>query len=207
MLLQGARSTAGGGTVPPLVADPDRGGGRGPVAFDPTRFGLLAFLGTVSMLFIGFTSALMLRRTSGDWQALQAPALLWANTLALGLSSLALELGRRRLRHGNLAGARLLVNATALLGLLFVAGQFLAWRSLAAQGIYLASHPSSSFFYLLTGVHLVHLAGGLVWLAAMAVKVWRLVAPPHGDALALVALYWHFLGALWIYLLLVLLAL
>jgi cytochrome c oxidase subunit 3 len=159
---------------------------------------MFAFMGTVSMLFIGFTSALMLRRASADWQPLVAPAALWTSTLALAASSAALEAARRRAaaRHAFLPLA-------GLLGLGFVASQFAAWRALAAQGIYLATNPASSFFYMLTGIHLVHLFGGLVWLLAVAAgHALRNSAP--GPRLDLLGLYWHFLGALWLYLVVVL---
>lgn len=173
---------------------------------DTARFGVLAFLGTVSMLFIGFSSALMLRRISPDWQAIQAPGLLWLNTAVLALSSLALERSRRLLTRGEASGARLAVEAAAGLGGVFVLGQLLAWRGLAAQGIYLSSNPASSFFYLLTGVHLVHLAGGLVWLAVLITRVRGAGSPAVARHMGLLALYWHFLGGLWLYLLVVLFA-
>jgi cytochrome c oxidase subunit 3 len=206
MLLEGSRSASGMGGAPgaPAPWPRDWRGPEGP-GLDTTRFGLLAFLGTVSMLFIGFTSALMLRRASADWQPIQAPALLWWNTALLALSSLALERSRRLMARGEASGARRALQAAAGLGALFVAGQLLAWRGLAAQGIYLSSNPASSFFYLLSGVHLAHLAGGLVWLAVVLAQAWRggSAAPAR---LSLLALYWHFLGGLWLYLLVVLFA-
>jgi cytochrome c oxidase subunit 3 len=199
-------SDTGSGSRPPdrPASDDDGGGRRGPGSFDPARFGLLAFLGSVSMLFVGFTSSLMLRRLSDDWQALTAPGLLYFNTLALAASSVCLEAARRRLRAFELGGMRGLVHCTFGLGLVFVIGQFMAWRSLAAQGIYLSTNPSSSFFYMLTGIHLLHLAGGLVWLLALVSRARRLAILPGTDALGLFALYWHFLGLLWLYLLVVL---
>lgn len=181
------------------------GGGEGPsgdgLFADPDRFGLWAFLGTVSMLFIGFTSAYILRRASADWQPLAAPPILWLNTAALFLSSATLETARRRLRSWDLSGARAWLGATGLLGTLFVAGQVTAWRALAAQGIFLSSNPHSSFFYLLTGVHVAHLLGGLAWYAAVQLRMRRLALTPGEDELGLFATYWHFLGALWAYLL------
>jgi cytochrome c oxidase subunit 3 len=195
-----------GGVVPPPAARASGGGGSAPLRFDPSRFGLMAFLGTISMLFVGFTSALLLRRTAADWQPLTAPALLWLNTGVLALSSVALELSRRGLRRRALPAARLFIGASVVLGLLFVAGQFQVWQLLRAQGIFLSSNPAASFFYVLTGVHLVHLFGGLSWLSVSALRVSGLRQPPAADPLSLVALFWHFLGALWLYLLVVLFA-
>lgn len=200
-----ARRSAGDGDgpPPPLSFQDGRPGGGG-LAVDPTRFGLWLFLGTVTMMFIGFTSAYQVRRASADWRALPVPVLLWWNTAALLASSAALEVARRRLRAWAPAEAVPWVAATGLLGALFAAGQVMAWRALAASGFYLDSNPHNSFFYVLTGVHLVHLAGGLVWFAVVLARVRRLAYVPGQDGLRLFATYWHFLAGLWIYLLLLL---
>ncbi len=180
----------------------DGGDGGGPDAgWDPGRFGLWAFLGTVSMLFIGFTSAYIVRRTAVDWRALPAPRLLWWNTAALLLSSVTLERARQRRRAYDGPGVGGWLAATGLLALVFVAGQFRAWRVLRALGYFLSSNPHSSFFYLLSGVHIVHVAGGLLWFAGV---LWALHArgaasAAAGRSLSLFATYWHFLGALWLY--------
>jgi len=189
-----------GAPASPVVLD-DRDGGGGGRAFDPARFGLWAFLGTVSMLFIGFTSAYIVRRTAVDWRALPVPHLLWWNTGALVLSGLALEAGRARWRSRDRAALVRWLGATAVLALGFAAGQFEAWRLLAAAGYFLASNPHSSFFYLLSGVHLVHVGGGLVWFALVG---WRLRPGRRTEAgadreLSLFATYWHFLAVLWVY--------
>ncbi len=199
--LQDAPPAVDDGGAPPVVT-PRGGGGepsRGPGS-DPARFGLWAFLGTVTMLFMGFTSAYVVRRVSLDWRPIRPPGLLWANTAALALSSLALETARRRLRAWDLASARRWLAGVGALGALFLAGQLGAWRALAAEGVFLSSNPHSSFFYLLTGLHGAHLLGGLIWFLA---AWWRLRAPavaPGHHGLGLFATYWHFLGLLWLYL-------
>jgi cytochrome c oxidase subunit 3 len=168
---------------------------------DPTRLGLWLFLGTVCMLFVGFTSAYLVRRTSVDWRPLAAPGLLYWNTAFILASSVTLEVARRRLGRWAVAEAVPWVAATGLLGLLFAAGQVMAWRALAARGYYLETNPHNSFFYVLTGAHLVHLAGGLVWFGVVLSRVRRLAYVPGEDGLGLFATYWHFLAALWVYLL------
>ncbi len=200
-----ARLDSGGVALPPLPLAGGRGERGGAwVQFDPTRFGLWAFLGTISMLFIGFTSAYMLRRASADWSPINPPEILWLNTALLAASSLTLEFARRRLRALDLAGTARLVGATGLLGVLFVSGQFLAWRTLRAEGVLLATNPHSSFFYMLTGIHVLHLSGGLAWFAVIAARLRRLATQPGDGGLGLFATYWHFLGLLWAYLLFVL---
>ena len=199
-----ASGTLGGG--PGDIAPGDGGGGDGAPGFvgDTALFGLWAFLGTVSMLFIGFTSAYLIRRTSADWVPLSPPRILWWNTAALLGSSLTLQAARKRLRDWDLRALLPWVAATGTLGVLFLAGQIAAWRKLAAQGVFLASNPHSSFFYVLTGLHGVHLLGGLVWFTAVLVQVRRLAYTPGEDGLRLFATYWHFLAGLWVYLLLLL---
>ena len=196
----------------PLVERPGGPTGHGPLDFgddgggphagwDPARFGLWAFLGTVAMLFIGFTSAYILRRASADWQPLSAPPILWLNTLALLASSATLEIARRRLRGWDLSSCVRFVLLTGALGLVFVAGQYVGWQQLAAQGVFLASNPHSSFFYVLTGLHALHLLGGLCWFVVVLGRLRRLAYLPGEDGLRLFATYWHFLAGLWVYLL------
>ena len=184
--------------------DGDNGRGGAGVFYDPHRFGLWLFLGTLTMMFIGFTSAYMVRRTSPDWAPLRAPGLLWVNTAVLLLSSGTLEAARRRLRGWNVAGVGPWLMATGALGALFVTGQLAAWRLLAAHGYFVSSNPHNSFFYMLSGVHGVHLIVGLVWFAVVLTKARRLAYTPGEDGLGLFAIYWHFVGALWAYLLLLL---
>jgi cytochrome c oxidase subunit 3 len=194
------RPLAGGrGTELPPPGEGRDEGGPGLFA-DSARFGLIAFLGTVSMMFIGFTSAYLIRRTAADWRPLSPPDVLWWNTAALLLSSAFLQLSRRRLAVWDLSLGRRWLSAAGAFGLLFLAGQIAAWRILSGEGVTLASNPHSSFLYLLAGVHAAHLLGGLFWFAVLRVRLGRqqTTAP---DPLRLFAVYWHFLGVLWIYLL------
>jgi cytochrome c oxidase subunit 3 len=160
------------------------------------------------MSFAAFTSALFIREASTDWTHVAAPPVLFASTAVLLLSSLMMEASRREL-DGNRAskieeqGRRLaFVAATMLLGLTFVAGQYLAWRNLAAQGLYLATNPNSSFFYLLTGVHALHVLGGITALLYLFIRL-AVQKSVGRNLLRGVVVYWHFMAALWLYLLVV----
>jgi cytochrome c oxidase subunit 3 len=164
------------------------------------RLGLWIFLGTVTMLFAGFTSAYLVRQAGPDWQPLPRPPILWVNTGVLLLSSVLLEIGRRRS-----ASVRRWVSGATALGVLFLLGQLLAWRALRARGIYLPTNPHSSFFYILTGAHGAHVLGGVIALLSLLVLMWRGASEERvRRRLALCATYWHFVGGLWLYLLLVL---
>jgi cytochrome c oxidase subunit 3 len=158
----------------------------------------------IIMLFAAFTSAMVVRRGLGDdWASIELPGILWWNTAVLIGSSAALECSRRALRAGRRdAFGWWWLGGTAL-GVLFLIGQYLAWRELRAAGIYLATNPASSFFYLLTIAHAFHLLGGLIALVYIEIQAVRLrLGPGKRTAVEVSGLYWHFLGVLWIYLML-----
>lgn len=172
----------------------------------PARTGVWIGIATITMSFTAYTSALVVRQGSGgDWQHFQLPPILLLNTVVLLVSSGTLEVARRRAGEALPAGAGAWLLATLGLGLLFIAGQVMAWRNLAAQGLYLATNPSSAFFYILTVLHALHLLGGVV---ALWYVLGRLRRAESGrsplPALGAAALYWHFMTVLWLYLLVVL---
>lgn len=164
-----------------------------------------------------------------DWLPLQLPNFLLVNTLVLLISTATMELARRQaIRDANLVAVATAddskraavepssdstrassaefpwLGITAVLGIAFLAGQWLVWRELGARGFYLATSPSSSFFYLLTGTHGVHLLGGIVALLAAsgASLFFRQSAASRGVLVDVTAWYWHFMTLLWVYLLL-----
>jgi cytochrome c oxidase subunit 3 len=170
------------------------------------KLGLCVFLAVAGSLFALFISAYLMRRHMMDWSPLPVPRVLWLNTGVLALSSAALEWARRAERRGRPDGARAGLVAGGVLALVFVAGQLLAWRQLAAAGYLLAANPANSFFYLVTAVHGLHVLGGLVALGVTTARAWR-----HDAAgrlrlgIDLCALYWHFLLVAWLALLMLLL--
>ncbi|TMJ07407.1 MAG: hypothetical protein E6H02_11525 [Bacillati bacterium ANGP1] len=175
--------------------------GQAPAARAHTAVMGLAFaLAAIAMLFVAFTMTYLGHRQEGDWKPVPLPGILWLDTAILLASSAAVEWARRRLGSGDPRGLRWGLTAAGTLGVAFLAGQLLAWRQLADQGVYLASHPHSSFFYLLTGTHGVHLLGGLIALGAILPGAWRgAYSPARSTAVTLVAIYWHFLTGLWLY--------
>ncbi len=161
------------------------------------------------MSFLALTSALIVRKGgSMDWRHFTLPSILYFNTVLLVASSVTLEVARRRIAAymGGLSAwvrspARWLY-VTFGLGILFVIGQLLAWRQLSAQGLYLATNPSSSFFYVLTAAHALHITGGMGGLVRVIAKLKHAVL--RRSTLDATARYWHFMDVLWIYLLLLL---
>src|SRR5712692_11396437 len=156
----------GGGSIPPPGGD-DGDDDKKRRRFEPPsprRYYTGIALGIVSILmfFMALASAYLVRRgTSGDWIPVHLPAVLWLNTIALIASSFTLERARRALTRFDLFGFRTLWTITTGLGVLFLMGQLIAWRQLVAQGVFMASNPASSFFYIFTAAHGVHLLGGV----------------------------------------------
>jgi len=177
----------------------------------PARTGVWVAIATISLSFAAYTSALMVRQgTASDWAHFQLPPILYFNTLVLLASSVTMVLGQRRMATAG-AGARTFAALgggwlvlTLALGLLFVGGQVLAWQSLAGQGLYLATNPGSSFFYVFTALHALHLLGGIAALGYVLRRLLRAPTAPPVVAGGATALYWHFMDVLWLYLLLVL---
>src|SRR5262249_41148353 len=132
----------------------------------------LALAGII-MFFMALTSSFLVRKgLGGDWVSLVLPRVIWVNTLALLASSFTLQISVRHLREGARESFKNWWMVTSALGLFFLAGQLLAWRQLAAQGVYLVTNPSSSFYYLLTALHGLHLFGGIVALGYVLLRNW-----------------------------------
>lgn len=206
----GARKSGNGGGPRGNGHDKRGGDNSDPYSLSRYRIGMWVALAGVAMMFTALTSAYIVRAsTSNDWRPLAMPRLLWLSTSLIILSSFTFEVARRTLRSGNESAYKRWLLLTVLLGLGFLATQLLAWRQLATQGIYLASSPHSSFFYVLTGAHGVHLLGGILGLDFLLLRSWRKSFDERGTmkrqaVVNAVALYWHFMLGLWIYLFLLL---
>jgi cytochrome c oxidase subunit III len=191
------------------------------------RLGIAVGIIGIVMVFVSFTSAYVVRQgmpsfdpgTNSlvhEWFPVPLPRLLLINTFVLLLSSVAMELARRQTaRQVALAQAAAIPGVslgeekripwlalTAMLGLIFLAGQWMVWRELAARGFYLSTSASSSFVYLLTGVHGVHLMGGIVALLTACTASW-LRRPLNSQFVVqdVTGWYWHFMAILWVYIL------
>jgi cytochrome c oxidase subunit 3 len=200
----------GGGGKPPAGGDDDDGGGdddnkrRRKDSPSPKRYSTAITIALVSILmfFMALASAFIVLRGGSDaWVTVHLPPILWVNTIILIASSFTLEAARRRLSDSNAAGFRKLWLLTTGLGILFVTGQFVAWRQLVAQGVYIASNQASSFFYIFTGAHAVHLLGGvaaLLYVSFRKLDKTRISLPAVAE---ITSYYWHFMDGLWVFLL------
>ena len=175
----------------------------------PASTGIWVGLAAITMTFAAFTSALIVRQGSAqDWRHITLPPVLYLNSLVIIASSFTLEIARRRVAtfmggvRDQAASPGRWLYVTLFLGLLFVAGQTFAWVQLKSQGFGLASNVSYSFFYVLTVAHALHVSGGLGGLVRVIWKLNRSVL--RRSTLDATSRYWHFMGVLWLYLLLLL---
>lgn len=168
-------------------------------ALPTAKIGLGVFLAVVGCLFALFTSAYFMRMALSDWRPLPIPPLLWLNTGVLVLSSIAIQCASLAARRGQEDMVRLGLATAGLTALVFLIGQLVAWRELSADGYFLASNPANSFFYLLTGMHGLHILGGLVGLGRTSVGAWNGAQPQRLRlSVELCAMYWHFLLFVWL---------
>jgi cytochrome c oxidase subunit III len=199
------------GQAPPL---PPQGSatkvaGTKPRPTGQSQSGIWVGIFAITMGFAAFTSALFVRQGSGDWTHVVVPRLLYVNTGVLLLSSITLEMARRAFMNAPELEASTLRNSLRWLGitlgfgLAFVVGQYLVWKELAAQGLYLATSSNSSFLYVFTAVHALHVLGGIAGLLRLIVRMTPKQITLRRSSVANTAIYWHFMGVLWLYLLLV----
>jgi cytochrome c oxidase subunit III len=175
------------------------GAASGTLSYPAAKVGLWVLMAVISSLFALLIGAYFMRMGFSDWRSLQLPKLLWLNTGALILSSVFLQGAQIAVhrRQMDAVRARLLIGGA--FGIAFVAGQLRAWDQLRAAGEIMAINPSNSFFYLITGLHGLHVLGGLIALGITADRVWRSVlADRIRLSVEMCATYWHFLLVVWL---------
>lgn len=174
------------------------------------RVGVWVLIAGVAMFFTSLTSAYIVRAASApDWHAITMPPILWLSTAVILISSGTIETARRNLKRLLDAAYGRWLLVTILLGAGFVASQLFAWRHLARAGVFVASNPHSSFFYLLTATHGLHLLGGLLGLVYLLFRTRarrpdQLAEARRVAVVDAAAIYWHFMAGLWTYLFLLL---
>ncbi|HEY0406049.1 MAG TPA: cytochrome c oxidase subunit 3 [Pyrinomonadaceae bacterium] len=214
----GAGSSGGGGPRDRRGLGGNGPGGRGSggdgfsAQDSPERYriGMWIALASILMLFTALTSAYIVRAGTGnDWRPIAMPRLLWVSTTLILTSSLTISRALRALKRADHSTYKRWLLLTVVLGLGFLATQLLSWQQLVAQRVYVSTNPHSSFFYLLTAVHGAHLLGGIFGLDYLLLRSWRKASSAKSEAkraaaAGAVALYWHFMDGLWIFLFLLL---
>lgn len=172
-----------------------------PLSMNPKKFALWLFIVSVCMVFASLTSAYIVRQAEGNWQIFELPPLFWITSVLILVSSFTMHGAYLAARRDNLEMVKLGMIVTTLLGIGFLVGQVLAWGELVASNVYFVGNPSGSFVYVLSGLHGLHIVGGVVILVITLVAAFRYQV--HSKNLSLIEMcttFWHFLDALWLYL-------
>ncbi|MFN3587821.1 MAG: heme-copper oxidase subunit III [Spirosomataceae bacterium] len=160
------------------------------------------FIISIVMLFASQTSAYLVRRAEGNWIEFTIPTIFYTSTVVLLFSSLFLELSLRMAKKDEFRNLKIFISIAFSLGIVFLILQYFGWQDLQRQGVYLKGNPSGSFFYILTGLHGIHLISGLfVILAAFLAAFKTKIHSKKLVQLQVCSTYWHFLDLLWVYLL------
>lgn len=168
----------------------------------PQKFALWVGCASIVMMFVGFTSAFVVRRAAGNWLEFDLPNLFFWNIGLIVSSSVVLYFAKKSLRTNNFKAYKGLLVTAFFMGVAFVVLQYQAWMDMTASGIFMDGNPAGSFVYVISGVHAVHVMGGIMALIAALFHAFSLkdfVTPARLHRLDLTSTYWHFVGILWIY--------
>lgn len=171
--------------------------------FSSRRILLWIAIASIVMLFAGLTSGYIVRQAEGNWRVFELPVVFTVSTAIILVSSLTMHLSVRAAKANDLQGIKTYLLVTLGLGFAFVFAQFLGWNELVKSGVFFVDKttPSGSFFYVLSGLHLAHLAFGLLGLVVTSARAIReRYHSSDYEGLSLCATYWHFLDGLWMYL-------
>ncbi len=170
----------------------------------PHKFTLWIAMGSIVMMFAGLTSAYIVRRSQENWLGFSIPVIFWYSTFVILLSSLTIHLSLKSFREREMLRYRIFITITALLGVLFCALQLLGFSYLNDHGVQLfgeGSNPSASFLGVITGLHVVHVLGGVIALLVIALRSYSIRKKTYSPvSLEMVCAYWHFVDILWLYL-------
>jgi cytochrome c oxidase subunit 3 len=172
-----------------------------PLSMNPKKFALWLFIVSVCMIFASLTSAYIVRQAEGNWQIFELPPLFWITSGIILLSSFTMHWAYMAAKRDNLEMVKVAMSITTLLGIAFLVGQVMGWGQLVESNVYFVGNPSGSFVYVLSGLHGLHIAGGVVILGITLVATYRFqVHSKNLNLIEMCATFWHFLDALWLYL-------
>ena len=171
----------------------------------PHKFTLWVAMASILMMFAGFTSAYIVKRSDTNWLEFKLPPVFWVSTAVILLSSVTVQLAVSAFKNRNMKQYRSLITLTAFLGVLFIVLQGVGFYYLEQHGVKLIgsnSNPSASFLGVITGMHMLHVLGGIVVLTVMFVRAYSRTQKSYNSVpIEIASTYWHFVDAIWIYLL------
>lgn len=172
-----------------------------PLSMHPQKFALWLFMVSIVMIFASLTSAFIVKQGEGSWQDYQLPSLFWFTSGVIIVSSLLLQWGYFAAKKDQLQTVKLTVGLTLLLGLVFLVGQWKSWAQLVEMEVFFVGNPAGSFIYILTGLHALHLISGIIFLIIVLISAFKYKVHARSMVrMEMCTTYWHFLGALWLYL-------
>lgn len=168
----------------------------------PHKFTLWVAIGSIVMMFAGLTSAFIVKSNQTGWKSVELPKAFWISTAIILLSSLTLQLAVSSFKNREMNKYRSLMGVTLVLGVAFVVLQWFGFQELWAQGVTFKGSGAGQFLYVIFGLHAIHVLGGIVTLLIMFIKAFvGKVKLYSAVPIEVAAVYWHFVDALWIYLL------
>ena len=170
----------------------------------PHKFTLWVAMGSIIMMFAGLTSAYVVKRNQSNWLEFDLPSVFWISTVVILISSLTVHLSLKAFKAREMSRYRILISVTAVLGVLFSALQFMGFDALHKNGVQLfgvGSNPAASFLGIITGLHVVHVLGGVIAILVVFIRAFSMKNKVYTSIpIEIVATYWHFVDILWIYL-------
>jgi cytochrome c oxidase subunit 3 len=167
----------------------------------PQKFAMWVAISSIVMMFAGLTSAYIVRQSQGHWVYYKLPVVFWLSTAVIALSSVTMFLGVRAFKNRAMPRFKNLIALTLLLGITFGITQYIGFQQLYAGGVKLNGNPSESFIFIIAGLHLLHIAGGIIALLIVFFRAFRKnIKVYNATGLEIMATYWHFVDVLWIYL-------
>jgi len=174
---------------------------RRAMGMNPSKFIVWLFIVSIVMLFAALTSAYVVKQSEGNWLNFNLPGMFWITTIIIVTSSITMQMALRAVRNDNFAKLKIFLIMTAILGLIFLIGQYQSWKQLVGMDVFFVGNPAGSFLYVLTGLHGIHIISGIIFLLIMIFSSFRLKV--HSKKMVKIEMcttYWHFLGGLWLYL-------
>jgi cytochrome c oxidase subunit 3 len=173
-----------------------------PLAMNPKKFAMWLFMVTVCMLFAAWTSAYIVKRAEAGWAEIILPNQFYVNSVIIVISSFTMFWAQWSARRDNVEMVKLALSITTALGISFLVGQWIAWEKLVSlQEHFSGGNVSHSFLYVLTGIHGLHIVGGVVFLIIVLISTFKYkVHSKDMTQMELCSTFWHFLGVLWLYL-------
>ena len=167
----------------------------------PHKFALWIAMGSIIMMFAGLTSAYIVRKAQGNWVTYHLPVLFWVSTAVILLSSFTMIMSVKSFKNRQMPRFKALIITTILLGCAFAVLQYMGFKALYAENIRVDGNPSESFLFIIAGLHLLHILGGIIALIIVFFRAFRTkVKIYNATSLEIAGAYWHFVDVLWIYL-------